>query len=181
MHAVPFRIALLITSLVAPALDLPAQEPTATEQTVRAAPGKWLVGASLGVPGVGPEPSPALFTIGGNWTQLNVGRVGTDFSASVVPYGFIHAFMAVAARGGVALPLAVSSRMLLLPSGGMSVIGALGRPGGFGAIGYNAGMAAVFFPGKGAGVRTGITWHRFSDERTALWLLEVGFVRNPLR
>ena len=180
MHVAVFRIALLITPLVASALDLTAQEPPPAGDSLRA-PRQWIAGGSVGVPGFGREPFPTMLTVGGHWTQLNIGRLGADFSVGIVPRAFIHGVLAVGARGGVALPVAVSPRMLLLPSGGVSLVGGVGTGGGAGATGFNTGITAVFLPADGAGVRTGITWHRCGDAREALWLLEFGIVRGPRR
>lgn len=181
MPAPMLRVALLSASLVTPAARLMAQEPSPAQESVRAAPGRWLVGASIGVPGHDGESFPAMFTVGAHWTQLDAGRVGADFSVGTVPWVVRKGIVAVGARGGVALPVALSPRVTLLPSGGVSVVGAVGSGGGDGTAGFNAGIAAVLLPADGVGVRTGVTWHRFGDARATLWLWELGVVRNPRR
>lgn len=179
MHVAVFRIALLITLLAASARDVTAQEPIPARDSLRVAPRQWIAGVSIGVPGFGGEPFPTLLTVGGHWTQLNIGRLGADFSVGIVPRTLIDGIIAVGARGGVALPLAVSPRMLLLPSAGVSGVGAVGSGGALGVKGFNTGLTAVLMAPDGTGVRSGITWHRFNDAREALWLLELGVVRGP--
>ena len=41
------------------------------------------------------------------------------------------------------------------------------------------GVIGVIHGAGSAGLRTGVTWHRFGDARGAVWLWEVGMVRVP--
>lgn len=180
MHATLYRIALLIMPLITSAVDLPAQSPPASD-SVHQVPSEWLVGGSIGFPGYGLQTSPTMFTVGAHWTQAHVGRLGADFAVGSVPWALANGFAAVGARGGVTVPLPLSERVLLLPSAGVSVLGAVGSGGGVGTTGFNAGIAAMFLKDSGAGLRTGVTWHILHDGASALWLWEVGFVRRPRR
>jgi len=135
--------------------------------------------ASFGVPVVEDEAIPELFTIGINGTQLRPGRLGADFSLATAPRALSEGFLAGVARGGVALPLALSPVVLVLPSAGVSFLGAVGGGGGAGTTGLNAGVAAVFHGAGAAGLRTGVTWHRFVDAERGVWLWEVGLVHVP--
>jgi hypothetical protein len=138
--------------------------------------GDWLVGGSVGVPGYGSEPVVELFTVGIHWTQFRPGRLGADISVGTMPRVVAEGVAVVGVRAGVALPLALSPHMLLLPSAGVSAIGGAGAGGGGGLAGLNAGVAAVAFGMSRTGLRIGVTWHRFPDTRGALWLAELGFV-----
>ncbi len=143
--------------------------------------GGWLFGASVGVPGYEGEAVPELFTVGVHWTQLRPGRPGVDLAIGTMPRVLAEGFAAVGARAGVALPLALSRGAVLLPSAGVSLLGGVGAGGGGGTTGLNAGVAAVLGPAGGAGLRTGVTWHRFGEAGGGLWLVEVGVVRWPRR
>ena len=139
----------------------------------------WLVGVSAGVPGAEGGIEPSLFTVGVNVTQLRPGRPGADLAVVTVPRVIAEGFAVVGARAGVALPLVVNPNVLLVPSAGVSLLGAAGAGGGGGTAGLNAGAAAVLLSARGVGVRTGVTWHRFDEAGGGLWLLEFGFVRGP--
>lgn len=172
-------VALLVAPFFAPAANLFAQGSRSTPDSLEAGRGEWLAAVTLGVPGVEREPIPQLLTIGGQWTQLRVGRVGADFAIGTMPRILAEGALVLGARGGIALPLALSPNVLVLPSGGVSVLGGAGAGGVGGVGGYNAGVAAVVLGANGGGLRTGVTWHRFEDAGAAIWLWEIGFVRGP--
>ena len=181
MRAPALRIALLVVPLLASVADLSAQDVRSAEESCALSCGGWLGGMSVGVPGYGREAAPELLTIGGNWTQLRDGRVGADFALGTMPRILGEGVLVLGARGGIALPLALAPGVLVLPSAGISAIGGAGAGGAGGIAGVNAGIAAVLFGANGAGLRTGVTWHRFGDADGAIWLWEVGFVRGPRR
>jgi len=173
------RIAVLVAPLLTSPAHASAQNSPSAPDSTRPGPRGWLVGASFGVPVVEDEAIPELFTIGINGTQLRPGRLGADFSLATAPRALSEGFLAGVARGGVALPLALSPVVLVLPSAGVSFLGAVGGGGGAGTTGLNAGVAAVFHGAGAAGLRTGVTWHRFVDAERGVWLWEVGLVHVP--
>jgi hypothetical protein len=155
------------------ARDLRAQDSTAAPR------GSWMIAGSIGMLGSGTQLAPAeLMTIGVHFTQVRPGRLGADISVGTIPRALADGIVAVGARLGVALPLAVTPGVLLLPSAGFSLIGAAGGGGAGGTAGYNVGGAAVFGTGP-VGFRTGITWHHMNFSNSALWLLEVGVAGRP--
>jgi hypothetical protein len=165
--------ALLVALVFLGANDLRAQDSTAARR------GSWMVGGSIGMLGSGTQLAPAeLMTIGVHFTQVRPGRLGADISVGTIPRTLSDGIVAVGARLGVALPLAVAPGVLLLPSAGFSLIGAAGGGGAGGTAGYNVGGAAVFGTGP-VGFRTGITWHHMDFSNSALWLLEVGVAGRP--
>lgn len=181
MRAPALRIALLVAPLLASAADLSAQDVRSAEDSLAAREGGWLAGMSVGVPGYGRQAATELLTVGGNWTRLREGRVGADFALGTMPRILGEGVLVLGARGGIALPVALSPGVLLLPSGGVSLIGGARAGGAGGVAGFNAGIATVLLAPNGAGLRTGVTWHRFGDADRAIWLWEVGFVRGPRR
>lgn len=137
----------------------------------------WLLGASIGVPGSRLGPMLELFTVGIHGTHVRApGQLGFDYSIGSMPRALAEGIFVLGVRAGVALPLALSPRALLLPSTGVSVIGGAGGGGGAAFGGVNAGISGVAFGTSGAGMRAGITWHRFEDSRAAVWLVEFGVV-----
>ncbi len=137
----------------------------------------WLFGASVGVPGYEDEPFLELFTIGIHGTHVRgPGRPGFDYSVGIMPRALAEGAVVLGFRGGVAVPLTLSPRALLLPSAGVSLIGGASQAGGGGLAGVNVGIAAVAFGVNGTGLRTGVTWHRFQETRAAVWLVELGVV-----
>jgi len=65
----------------------------------------------------------------------------------------------------------------MLPSAGVSLVGAASGDGGGINTGLNAGLAAVIFGTGSVGLRTGVTWHRFAGAETSVSLWELGLVR----
>jgi hypothetical protein len=173
------RVAALAASLLASPAPAPAQNSPSAQGSAEPGPRGWLIGASFGVTVIDGEAVPDLFAIGIHWTQLRPGRLGADFSLGTMPRALTEGVLAGGARGGVALPLAFSAGVLVLPSVGVSLLGGAGDGGGAGTAGFNAGLAAVIHGAGSAGLRTGVTWHRFGDAGSAVWLWEVALVRVP--
>lgn len=166
------RAGLIAACLSAASVVAHAQDTTSVQR------GAWAVGGSIGLPGYATRPEPKAFTIGVHGTQVQPGRLGADIYAGVLPYVLTVGMLAVAGRGGLVLPLAVSEDVLLLPSGGASVIGAFGAGGAGAQPGLNIGATALVFNEGSTGFRASITWHRFRGANAGIWLVEIGFVRQ---
>ena len=136
----------------------------------------WLTGVLLGLPGYKNEFEPRLFTIGAQFTRVRKGRPGADIAIGMMPYAVSAGVIAMGLRAGVAVPLAPASRLLVLPSVGVSLVGAAGGGGAAGIGGANVGLATVLLATPSFGLRTGVTFHGFNDVRGTFWLAEVGFV-----
>jgi hypothetical protein len=166
------RLAALLLTLGA--ADLIAQDSTGVSNR------GWMVGASLGMLGVGNRPAPLeLTTVGVHFTHIQPGRLGADISLGTVPRALAEAVLAFGLRAGVTLPVRINEGILVLPSAGVTVCGAGGEGAAAGAYGFNFGGAAVIGTGP-VGLRTGVTWHRIGASAPAIWLLELGFVRRPV-
>lgn len=139
---------------------------------------RWLTSFSVGVPGAGVEAAPDYFTLGMQWTRLRPGRVGPDISIGVMPRALEYLTVLGGMRVGIALPVEVTPTVLLVPSSGVSVVGGAGAFGAHALAGLNAGLSTVLLTPSGAGVRTGVTWHRLGDVRQAIWLWEFGIVQR---
>ena len=146
-----------------------AQEAPRARDSVSTRRAGWLVGGSIGVPGYGSESVPELMTVGVHWTRLQPGRIGGDFSIGTMPRAFFEGVMVLGARAGVALPLELSPAFLLLPSGGVSLIGGAGGEGGGGGAGVNPGGAAGVPPAGSPRLRLGITGHPVPGTREGGW------------
>lgn len=134
----------------------------------------WLVGGSIGMPATERGLLPELFTIGGHWTQFRPGQLGVDLSLGTMPRLLLDGLLPVGARADVALPVAASTAVYLMPSAGVSLLGGFSSTGMVGDIGLNVGMAAAIM--GSTGLRAGATWHQFGGG--GVWLLEVGFIRT---
>jgi hypothetical protein len=173
------RLAMLTVPLLAASARAGAQHTTLVRNSTGEKRSGWLTGASIGVPAYEGDAVTEMLTIGVHWTQLRPGRLGADFSLGTMPRALAEGVVVVGARGGVALPLALSSGVLVLPSAGVSFVGGVGAGGGGATAGLNAGIAAVLFGASSVGLRTGVTWHRFGNSESAVALWEIGFVRAP--
>jgi hypothetical protein len=162
---------------VADSAGVRAAAAPARRDTARGARDGWVIGASVGLPGTGAQAAElTYFTIGVHWTDVHPGRLGADLSVGTIPRAFVEGLVVFGLRAGVALPLLVTRNVLVLPSGGVSLVGIVGPGGGGGTGGFNTGVAAVFFGSSSLGFRTGVTWHRFQDAPRSVWLLELGIV-----
>jgi hypothetical protein len=83
------------------------------------------------------------------------------------------------ARLGLAYPVATPGGFLLLPSGGLTVLGAVGTVGAGGSLGYNVGLSGVLPSRSRVKLRAGITRHVFFDAETGVWHGEVGLTWRP--
>jgi hypothetical protein len=144
--------------------------------------GRWLWAVSVGVPGFEDQAIGELFTVGANFTQMRLNKPSLDFSLGTVPRALAEGFIALGLRGGLALPLVVSPAVLIVPSGGVSLLAAAGSGGAATLTGANAGVAAVLSDAHArSGVRIGMSWHKFQDVTGGLWLIELGLARIPSR
>ena len=172
-HARWIPVALLILGLAA--RESQAQDSSSVPRS------RWMVGGSLGSLRYGGEFAPLEYTtIGMHFTQVRPGALGADFSIGIVPRALTEGFLLSGARGGIAVPLALTPNVLLLPSAGLTLIGGMGAGGVGGTWGSNLGAAAVFGSGS-TGFRTGVTWHRLSGGGDGIWLLELGVAKIPGR
>ena len=139
----------------------------------------WIVGPLLGVPGVGSDYDASFFTLGLGVTRLVPNRPGLDFAIGTVPRVISDGYLPVGVRLGPSIPLALSSDAFIIPSAGVSVIGAVGSGGaaGTGAFYWGASLVAAHGP---VGFRAGATWHRPYATDQSLWLVEVGVMHVPL-
>lgn len=166
------------TAVMSIALLMVAGRLEAQEQAPARDPG-WLIGFSVGLPGYGTETIPQLFTMGAQFTQLSPNRLDADISVGTMPWLFGSGLAALGLRAGLALPIAATQHLLILPSGGVSAIGGASSGGVGAAFGINGGVAAVVLGNSNIGLRTGVTFHHFQGARGALWLAELGVVSVP--
>lgn len=128
---------------------------------------QWMSALSFGLPVVDGQTSPILFTVGGNFTKIRPGTLSPDFSVGTMPFALAFGVIGWGARTGLALPMQVSSRLYILPSAGLSMIGV--TPGQASFAGLNTGIALVMT----TGTRLGITWHRLWETEGVI-LVEFG-------
>jgi hypothetical protein len=139
----------------------------------------WVIAGSLGVFGAGGQTAPLeLTTVGVSFTHVRPGGLGADIAIGTMPRALVAGLFVLGSRLDATVALPIAPGVLLLPAGGLSVIGGMGEGGGGGLIGYNLGGAAVFGTGS-VGLRTGLTWHQFQESGSGVWLLEVGVARLP--
>ena len=154
-----------------------AQDSTARHDSARLRDG-WIVGLAVGMPTASGEVNPELMTVGLNFTSVSPGHVGADLSVGTMPRALASGLAAFGFRADVSYPVPVSPNVLLLPAGGLSVIGALDDEAAVGAMGFNAGLAAVIHGASSTGLRVGITLHQF-NLGVPIFLVEVGVVHVP--
>lgn len=151
---------------------LAAQDNTPSDQN------RWITAFSVGIPGSGDQTTPLLFTLAGNFTQDRLNRPALDVSLGTAPWALTHGVAILGARFGLALPLAISPGLTLVPSAGGSLVAAMSEGGGGGLPGTNVGLALLVRDEGGCGLRVGVTSHSFgTDGGDRFWLLEVGMVR----
>lgn len=161
------------------AMPAGAQDSTSRRDSTTLHRDGWIVGPSIGMPTAGGEVIPELTTVGLNFTRLDPGHLGADIAVGTLPRALADGLVAFGFRVDAAYPVSVSRHLMLLPAAGLSVIGALGEGGGGGAMGINAGLAAVIHGKATGGLRVGITAHQFSMADVPIFLIELGLVHLP--
>jgi hypothetical protein len=177
MSVARLALALVLSTSLSTSLAR-AQDSTAAAAR---APSRWMFGGSVGLPGYERETVPELFTLAAHWTYLRPNVPGADVSLGVAPRLLADGVLAGGARVGLALPLALGPDAFVLPSAGVSLLGAFGPDESGTLAGVNAGGALVLRGAGDVGLRLGVTWHWLDSGSGAPWLLEVGVVRLPAR
>ena len=173
------RLALVATPLITPVGLASGQTSPIGQDSASARPSGWLIGGSIGVPAVEGNTSVDLFTVAAHWTQLRPRGVGADFAVGTMPRALAEGVVVGLGRAGFVLPFRVSQGVLILPSAGVTLVGAASGDGGGSNTGLNAGLAAVIFGTGSVGLRTGVAWHRFAGADASVTLWELGLVRVP--
>jgi hypothetical protein len=171
-----WRLALILAITVS-GTDLRGQQASASDR----GPG-WMLGGTLMVPPAGAEFS-AVGLIAGTAKPV---RLGTDLAIVVIPRTIASGLFAACIRANLALPVPLGRTALLIPSAGVSLLGAGGAFGFTGTRGYNGTIAIIGF-GKplaertpSMGIRVAYAAHEFGGLVSAplLHVLEIGIVRR---
>ena len=167
-----------------------AARPSAEADTVRTsvvtrgAGSDWLVGGTLMSPasygGTG-----LLFTmVGVQTSSFRLNRPGVDLAFVAAPQGLLVGALFGGVRANISLPIRLDPAVYVVPSAGLSLAGGAGAGGNSGGgRGVNGTLAFIFAEpprsdsGSSFGVRLAFARHRFSNESSAVTLVEVGFVR----
>jgi hypothetical protein len=169
--------AIILCCLIGTAGQATAQSPRSASDSTKKDYGGWMIGASVGIPGYRSESAPELFTFGFHFTQMQPNRVGGELSIGTMPRAVAERVAVIGVRGNFALPVELGRYVLVVPSAGLSMVGAAGPGGGTAAlIGVNGSLATVLWLRAGVGARAGMSWHSFENSNGAVWLAEFGFV-----
>jgi hypothetical protein len=141
----------------------------------------WMLGGTLMIPPAGAE----FFAVGLTAATARPLRLGTDLAFGIVPRALASGLFAAGVRANLAVPLPLGSNTLLIPSAGVSLLGAGSALGFAGARGYNGTIAMVGFGkpiadrSRAIGFRVAYSAHTFGDLASVplLHVLEVGIVR----
>lgn len=136
---------------------------------------RWTTAFTVGVPGAGAEPV-QVSIVGLQFTNLDPGSLSGDFAIGIAPVVLAYGALAFGVRAGTALPMQMTPTSFIVPSAGASIIGAVGGGGSAMLPGGNVGLSLVRAGPSGAGVRFGVTWHKFvgAELSDAIWLAEFG-------
>jgi hypothetical protein len=138
---------------------------------------RWASGMSVGLPGAmsAGATSPALFTVGANFTQIGRGA-GADFSIFTAPRIMMEGAIPVVARLGIAKPIQLDSSFaqFFVPSAGVVGAGIMTQNGGGVIGGWYAGLAMMAFGKNGRGGRVAFNLHGLTAP--VAWHLEIGLV-----
>lgn len=169
----PLHVALAIL-LPALAAAVATTTPLVAQDSTAAAVDEWLVGGSVGVPGFETLVFYPAAIVAVHLVHVPVGDVGAEVTLVAAPMSLAVGGLAGGARGGLLVPLQ-AGQVLILPAGGISLVGAVGTGDGVGGLiaGYLGGSVV-----GASGVRTGLTFHWIPGEGEPVWLLELGFLRR---
>ena len=111
-------------------------------------------------------------------------RLGAELAFVVVPYALGFGVVAGAVRANIGLPIRLGPNMLLVPSAGLTLLGALGSGVGGGRRGVNGTVALVYVfdstqaSASSIGLRAALAFHRFgSSDDGGIRMFEIGIVR----
>ncbi|MCC7052905.1 MAG: hypothetical protein IT355_06520 [Gemmatimonadaceae bacterium] len=155
----------------------------ATDPVTPADSGRWLVGGTIMLPSSSESLDLSFAAIGLTATSLRPNRPGPDFAVVVVPRALGFGVVVGGVRANLSLPIAVSPGVWLVPSGGLTLLGALGSSGATGAHGLNGALALIVArrsagaASSSVGLRVALSRHRFGDA-DHFTMLEAGFVRR---
>lgn len=138
---------------------------------------QWLVGGSVGFPGYQRDIEPSLFTLAFHASYVPENSIGMEAFVGTMPRALFEGIGVLGARANLVAALGSSAEFLLLPTAGVSFIGGAGGGGGGATFGLNGGIGFLALNESSAGIRVGVTWHRFGQDGFGVWLLEFGFVR----
>lgn len=175
------RALLSITMLLLLPLSLAGAQADSTQSTSSEA---WQVGGAVLLPQTSDEYGLSFLALGITATSVRPGRIGPDLAFVVVPRALQAGALVGGVRANAGFPVALSPAVVLLPSAGVSLLGAAGLFGVAGVGGLNATMALHFFrasesglPAK-SGLRVALGQHRFSGAGGNVTFVEFGFVRR---
>jgi hypothetical protein len=152
--------------------------PALAQDTTASVGAGTLVTYTVGVPGWRSEVLAELFTLGVHVGSARPNRLSPEVAFGVAPRVLVAGALAYGVRPGLAVPIAPTPHLLVVPSAGISIVGVAAQGGGEALIGASGGLAFVILPKTASGLRVGMTWHAFHDASEALWLLEFGVVRR---
>lgn len=142
-----------------------------------------LIGAGLAMP-LGQNVDKSFSAITLHSTSLRPNRLGLDFTLALFPRIIAHGALGGGARVNLGVPLVIGRQTLLIPSAGLTALGAIGSGGGGGVVGYNGSVALLAFGApldeaeSRYGLRLGVSLHRIGGSGDgALRIVEIGVVR----
>lgn len=181
------RLATTVRLLTAPFVGalLPFSAAAQQEDPLPLTPSRWMLGGTVMMPSAAGGADVSLVALGLSAGTLRPNALGGDLAFVVLPRAVIAGVLVVGVRANLALPLVVGRNALLVPSAGVSLLGAAGAGGVGGLPGLNGTMAMIFFtrplsdPGPAHGLRIALAMHRFGrDGEGGVQMLEIGFVRR---
>jgi hypothetical protein len=119
---------------------------------------------------------PTLFTLAVHGSYVSENGIGVETFLGTMPRMVLEGVGVLGARANLVAVWGSSTGFLLLPTAGVSLIGGAGGGDGGAEIGVNGGVGFMALNDSSAGIRVGMTWHRFG-QGLGVWLLEFGFVR----
>lgn len=192
-----FRSVLLAVTVAAVATPVAAQTDTVVsapmplESPTPAGPHRWHLASGIAVPILRDVHGAILTSIGFTATAaVRPNQLAPDLALVVTPQALLVGAILANGRANLAVPLAVGRSSRLIPSAGLSIVGAAGVGGIGGLRGFNTTVAYHTFARTDGdstarrGVRIALGRHLLSGSGSGIgdgggfWLFEVGLVRR---
>ena len=158
-----------------------AQEMTSTDSTKSRSS---MIGGTIMIPQVSGRSGAEFTAVGLTVSPARPNRLGAELAFVVVPYALGFGVVAGAVRANIGLPIRLGPNMLLVPSAGLTLLGALGSGVGGGRRGVNGTVALVYgfdstqASASSIGLRAALAFHRFgSSDDGGIRMFEIGIVR----
>lgn len=162
----------------------PANAGAQHDSTASPSQRNWIAGGTAMFPGGMRSADASVLGLGITATSARPNRIGPDFAVVAFPRGLQAGALVGGIRANIGIPITLGPNVTVVPSAGVSLVGAIGVIGGGGLAGWNSSVSLLLFAtprtdaASSTGLRIAMAGHQFFGAGEGVRFLEVGFVRR---